>query len=146
MSYGKTVLDNGLTALTMPIPSVRSVCVAIFIANGSRYENDEVAGISHFVEHMLFKGSSRWPTARHISEAVEGIGGLINAGTGRETTMYWIKVAQPHERLAIEVLADMLMHPVLDLDELEKERQVIIEEINMIHDSPESLEIGRAHV
>ena len=139
MSYGKTVLSNGLTVLTMPVAGVRSVCVSIFVAVGSRYEADAQAGTSHFLEHILFKGCRRWPSARAISEAVEGIGGLLNAGTGREATMYWIKVAQPHTRLAIEVLADMLLHPLLDPAEIRKEQQVVIEEIHMLRDAPESL-------
>lgn len=139
MTYEKTILDNGLVLLTVPVPYVRSVCVCIFVAVGSRYESDAEAGTSHFLEHMFFKGSAKWPSARAISEAVEGVGGLINASTGRETTMFWLKAAQPHARLAIDVLADMLMHPLLDEAEIEKERQVVIEEINMMYDSPETL-------
>jgi len=138
LSYSKTILDNGLTVVTMPMPFVRSVCISIFLAAGSRFESDAEAGAAHFLEHILFKGSEHWPTARHISEAVEGIGGLLNAGTGREMTMYWVKVAQPHVRVALDVLSDMLMRPLMEPAEMEKERQVIIEEINMLHDSPES--------
>jgi predicted Zn-dependent peptidase len=138
LNYAKTVLPNGLTILTMPMPFVRSVCVSIFIAAGSRFESESEAGTAHFLEHIVFKGSEHWPTARHISEAVEGIGGLLNAGTGREMTMYWVKVAQPHVRLALDVLSDMLLRPLMDPTEVEKERQVIIEEISMLHDSPES--------
>ena len=139
MICNKTILDHGLVLLTMPVQSVHSVSIAIFVTTGSRYEDDAETGISHFLEHMLFKGASRWPTARAISEAIEGVGGFLNASTGRETTMLWVKVAQPHVRLAIDVLADMLLHPVMDPVEIQKERQVIIEEINMLHDSPDSM-------
>ena len=139
MTYTKTILDNGLTLLVEPVPAVRSVAVAMFLATGSRYEGDAEAGMSHFVEHMLFKGSRGWPSARDISEAIEGVGGLVNASTSRETTMYWVKVAQPHVRLALNVLTDMLRHPLVDPAEVEKEQRVILEEINMLHDSPESL-------
>ena len=139
MTYQKTVFDNGLTLLAESVPAVRSVAMAVFVATGSRYESDAEAGMSHFVEHVLFKGSSRWPTAQAISEAIEGVGGLVNASTSRETTMYWVKVAQPHVRLALDVLTDMLQHPIMDPREVSKEQRVILEEIGMLHDSPESL-------
>jgi predicted Zn-dependent peptidase len=139
VNYIKTVFDNGLILLTIPVPYVRSVAISVFVGVGSRYEPDEDAGVCHLIEHMLFKGSSRWPTARDISEAIEGIGGVINASTGRETTLYWVKIAQPHEHVALELLADMLMHPIMDPEEFAKEQRVVIEEINMLYDSPESL-------
>lgn len=139
MNHEKLILDNGLVLLTMPIPSVRSVCVSIFVVAGARCESGAEAGASHFIEHMLFKGSAKYPSARAISEAIEGIGGFINAGTGREATVYWGKVAHPHARVALEVLSDMLINPIMDPEEYEKERQVIVEEINMLHDSPETL-------
>jgi len=125
MTYTKTVFDHDLVLLTMPVPFVRSVSIAIYVTTGSRYEDDAEAGASHFMEHMLFKGASRWPTARAISEAIEGVGGFLNASTGRETTMFWVKIAQPHVRLAIDILADMLLHPVMDPVEIQKEQQVI---------------------
>ncbi len=139
MNYIKTVFDNGLILLTVPVPYVRSVAISVFVGVGSRYEPDEDAGVCHLIEHMLFKGSSRWPTARAISEAIEGIGGVMNASTGRETTLYWVKIAQPYEHVALELLADMLMHPIMDPEEFAKEQRVVIEEINMLYDSPESL-------
>lgn len=139
VNHIKTIFDNGLVLLTIPVPYVRSVAISVFVGVGSRYESEEEAGVCHLIEHTLFKGSSRWPTARAISEAIEGIGGVINASTGRETTLYWVKIAQPHERVALELLADMLMHPIMDPEEFAKEQRVVIEEINMLHDSPESL-------
>ena len=94
--HQRTVLDNGLTVLTSSMPHTRAVSVAIFIGAGSRYETEEIAGASHFLEHLLFKGTKHWPTARELSEAIEGVGGVINASTDREMTIFWCKVARPH--------------------------------------------------
>ena len=135
--YQKTTLDNGLRLITVTMPHTLSVAVSIFISVGSRYETDTEAGISHFIEHLLFKGTPKRPTAKEISEAIEGVGGILNGGTDKELTVYWCKVAQPHFSLALEVLVDMLLHSRFDSPEIEKERQVIIEEINMTRDSPQ---------
>jgi predicted Zn-dependent peptidase len=116
----------------------QSVSICIFIAVGSRYETNSMAGISHFVEHMLFRGTERRPTSRDISEAIERVGGILNGGTDRETTVYWCKVACSHFALAMDVLSDMLLHSKLNESDVEKERQVIIEEINMNYDDPSS--------
>jgi len=118
------------------MPHTQAVCVSFFIGVGSRYETETQAGISHFIEHLLFKGTPKRPTAKAISEAVEGTGGILNGGTDRELTVYWCKVAQSHLTLALDVLADMLLHSSFDPQEIEKERRVIIEEINMSKDSP----------
>jgi len=118
------------------MPHTRSVSVAFFIGTGSRYETDTQAGVSHFVEHLCFKGTAKRSTAREISEAIEGVGGLLNGGTDKELTLYWCKVAQPHCSLALDILADMLLNSRFDPEDIEKERQVIIEEINMCKDSP----------
>jgi predicted Zn-dependent peptidase len=134
--YRKTVLGNGLRVITSPMPHTRSVSVCIFIGVGSRYESDAAAGISHFIEHLLFKGTEKRAQARDIAAAIEGVGGIINAGTDRELTIYWIKAARPHFQLALDVLVDMLTHSRLEPGEVEKERQVIIEEIHMVKDSP----------
>jgi predicted Zn-dependent peptidase len=134
--YQKTVLDNGLRILTSTMPHTRSVSVGFFVSVGSRYEDEKKNGITHFLEHMLFKGTTKRPTAKDISLAIEGIGGVFNASTGRELTTYWAKVAQNHFPIAVDVLADMLLNSKLDEEELEKERMVIIEEINMILDQP----------
>lgn len=135
--YHKTVLENGLRILTSPMPHTRSVSIGFFLGVGSRYETDEQGGASHFIEHMLFKGTEKRPTAKDIAIAIEGIGGIFNASTGRELTMYWAKVAQPHLDVAVDVLVDMLLHAKFDPEEIEKERRVIIEEINMIFDAPD---------
>lgn len=136
-SYQKTVLDNGLRVMTVPMPHTRSVSAAFFLSIGSRYEEKEEGGISHFIEHLLFKGTEKRPTAKEISEAIEGIGGVFNASTGRELTTYWAKVPQGHLERAADVLVDMLLHSKLEPEEMEKERRVIIEEINQTLDTPD---------
>lgn len=134
--YQKTVLDDGLRILTSTMPHTRSISVGFFIGVGSRYESEPENGITHFIEHMLFKGTIKRPTARDIALAIEGIGGVFNASTGRELTTYWAKVAQHHFPVAVDVLADMLLNSKLEERDLEKERGVIIEEINMTLDRP----------
>lgn len=134
--YQKTTLDNGLRLITAPMPHTRSVAIGFFIGTGSRYETETQAGSSHFIEHLCFRGTSKRPTAREISTAIEGVGGIINAGTDKELTIYWCKVAQPHFALALDVLVDMLLNSRFDPADIEKERQVIIEEIRMSNDSP----------
>ena len=134
--YQKTTLDNGLRLVTSTMSHTRSVCIGLFIGTGSRYESDAEAGTSHFIEHLLFKGSEKRPTPGEISAAIEGVGGILNGGTDKELTVYWCKIAQDHFPLALDVLTDMLLHPRFDPQEITKERQVIIEEINMCKDSP----------
>jgi predicted Zn-dependent peptidase len=134
--YESTTLDNGLRILTAPMPHTRSVSVSFYVGAGSRYETKPVAGLSHFVEHMLFKGSSRRPTAKDISEAVDRVGGMLNGGTDRELTVYYVKAAKPHFPLAVDLLVDMLRRPIMDDDEIEKERKVVIEELATVGDSP----------
>jgi predicted Zn-dependent peptidase len=121
------------------MPHTRSVSICIFIGVGSRYETEPEAGISHFIEHILFKGTQKRPSSREISEAIEGVGGIINGGTDKELTLYWCKVAQPHFPLALDVLADILLHSRFEAKDIENERQVIIEELNMEGDSPAQL-------
>ena len=137
--YELTRLDNGLRILTVSLPYVQSVSLGIFLGVGSRYETAEISGASHFIEHMLFKGTRRWPTARDIAEAIEGKGGVFNASTGLETSLFWAKVAAVHLPAALDVLSDMLLGANFDETEMEKERAVITEEISYIFDSPDSL-------
>jgi len=134
--YQKTTLDNGLRIITATMPHTRSVSICIFIGVGSRYEAEGKAGVSHFIEHLLFKGTKKRPTAKEISEAIEGVGGILNGGTDKELTVYWCKVAQSHFERALDVLVDMLLHSKFDPPDIDKERRVIIEEINMSKDSP----------
>ncbi len=137
--YRKTTLDNGLRILTTAMPHTRSAGLAFFIGVGSRYETDAQAGASHFIEHMLFKGTEKRPSAMEIATAIEGVGGVFNATTSREVTAYWAKVAAPHRSVAIDVLVDMLRHARFDSVDIEKERRVIIEEINLTLDTPDEL-------
>lgn len=134
--YQKITLDNGLRLITSAMPHTRSVSVNFFVGAGSRYETDEQAGISHFIEHMCFKGTEKRPTSVDICTVIEGVGGMLNAGTDKEMTVYYCKVAQPHFHDALDVMADILINPKFDAAEIEKERQVIIEEINMSLDFP----------
>ena len=134
--YQERILDQGLRILTSTMPHTCSVSVGFFIGVGSRYEAEQENGITHFIEHMLFKGTTKRPAARDIAVAIEGIGGIFNASTGRELTTYWAKVGQDHFSIALDVLSDMLLNSKLDEEELEKERGVIIEEINMTLDRP----------
>ncbi|MFN0147979.1 MAG: M16 family metallopeptidase [Dehalococcoidia bacterium] len=134
--HKKSTLANGLRVVTAELPHTRSATVSFYVGAGSRYERDEEAGLSHFLEHMLFKGASRRPTARVISEAIEGVGGMHNAATDREVTVYYAKVPHAAASETIDILADMMRDPVMDANELEKERHVILEELASIEDSP----------
>jgi len=137
--YRRTTLDNGLRIVSSPMPGTRSVAVSLYVGAGSRYERAEEAGISHLIEHLVFKGTEKRPTAQEISELIDGVGGVMNAGTDRELTVYYAKVARPHFERAADVLTDMLRHPLIAADELEKERKVVIEELASITDSPPQL-------
>ena len=139
--FQKTTLDNGLRIVTGTMPHTHSVCIAIFIGVGSRYETDKEAGTSHFLEHMCFRGTTLRPAARDISEAIEGVGGILNGATDKELTCYWCKVTKAHFSHASEVLVDMLMNSKFEIGDLERERQVICEEISMCKDSP-SQQVG----
>ena len=130
--YEKSVLDNGLRVLSESMPNTRSVSICVFVGTGSRYEEDSKAGISHFLEHMLFKGTHRRPSSAEISGAVEGVGGIMNGGTDRELTTYWCKVAQPHFNKAVDVLMDMMYDPLIVPEEVEKERRVV-QVLNLLH-------------
>ena len=134
--YQRTVLDNQLRVITSSMPHSPSVSMIIAVGAGSRYEPEELAGLSHFLEHLPFKGTRNWTTAREVSEAIEGVGGIMNASTDREITVFWCKVARLHFRQAFAVLLDMVLHPLLDPEEMEKEREVIQEELRMTNDYP----------
>jgi predicted Zn-dependent peptidase len=136
--YQEHTLANGLKILMVPVQNIQSISVGVFVKIGSRFERPAEAGLSHFIEHMLFKGNTALPSARLIAEAIEGIGGLSNAYTGQDTTVYYAKVAAAHTRTAIEFLANLVRNPLFDPAEFEKERFVIGEEINMVYDAPDS--------
>ncbi len=135
--HNKAVLDNGLSIIANPMPYSRSVSVVIFTGTGSCHENPGEAGVSHFIEHLCFKGTRHRPTSKDISQAIEGVGGVLNASTGKEATAYWGKVASSHFPLLLDTLSDLILNPLLRQEDLEQERSVIIEEINMSLDSPQ---------
>ena len=137
LMHNKTVLDNGLTVITSTMPHSHSVCLVILVGAGSCYESNEEAGISHFAEHLFFKGTQQRPTFKEITEAIEGVGGIINAGTDKEIAVYWCKVASPHFPIALDVLSDLLLNSRFDNKDIEQERGIIIEEINMNLDLPQ---------
>jgi predicted Zn-dependent peptidase len=134
--HKKTVTSNGLRILTTHMPHTQSASIVFYVGAGSRYETPEEAGISHFVEHMCFKGTRQRPTSKEISEAIEGVGGVLNAATDRELTTYYCKVPVAHFQLALNVLSDFIRDPLFDPEEVEKERLVILEELSMSYDIP----------
>ncbi len=136
--FQQTTLDNGLRIITSSMPHTRSVTLGFMVGGGSRYESDEEAGAFHFIEHLCFKGTPSRPTPREISETIEGVGGIMNASTDREITTYWCKVAGPHFDIALDLLVDMVCNPLFDANELEKERNVILEELAMSNDHPDA--------
>jgi predicted Zn-dependent peptidase len=135
--YSKKVLSNGLTLLMVPIETASSVTMSIFVKAGSRYEEEKITGLSHFLEHLHFKGSKKFPSAKKLSEVVDSIGGEFNANTGKEHTQYYIRAAYEHMELVFDVLTDMLQNPLFAEKEIDRERGVIIEEINMYKDNPQ---------
>jgi predicted Zn-dependent peptidase len=137
--YDRTVLPNGLRVVTGSLPHTRSASLSFFVGAGSRYESEEQAGVSHFLEHMLFKGTRRRPTPQEVSAEIEGIGGLMNAATDKELTVYYAKVGHQHFERALDLLTDALLDSLFEPREIEKERQVIIEELAMTEDSPGDL-------
>lgn len=139
MKYERTTLDNGIRVLVAPMPEARSVTVGVVVGAGSRYERREESGISHFVEHMVFKGSAKRPTASEISQAIESLGGNINASTDKEVTVFWARVPARHYLVAVDVLADMLRNPMFREGDVGSEKRIIVEEIRMYLDTPQDL-------
>src|SRR6266568_3611269 len=135
-TFERHTLGNGLRVLLAPMPQATSVTCMIMLAAGSRYETAETNGIAHFSEHMFFKGTERRPTARDIGVAIDGIGGEFNAFTSKEYTGYFVKCASEHRAVALDVLTDMLRHSKFEPEEIEREKGVIIEEMNMYFDTP----------
>jgi predicted Zn-dependent peptidase len=136
VAYKKSVLLSGLRILTSAMPHTYSVAVSLYVGAGSRYETAPESGVSHFVEHMVFKGTEKRPNAQLISEAIDSVGGVLNAATDREFTVYYAKVARPHMGLALDVLVDLVRAPLFDAEEIEKERKVVLEELASVVDSP----------
>lgn len=137
MDYVKYELPNGLRVLAAPMGHVRSVSTAVFVGVGSRYESDAEAGSAHLIEHLMFRGTRLRPSPRLISEPIERIGGVINASTDKEATVYWTKTAAEHLPLSVELLADMLLHSRVTPTDVAKEKDVIVEELSMSMDDPQ---------
>jgi predicted Zn-dependent peptidase len=135
--FEKTRLENGIRVVTAPMPQVGSVSCFVMLAAGSRYETPESNGIAHFAEHMFFKGTERRPTARTIAAEIDAIGGEFNAFTGKELTGYYVRCATETRDVALDVLSDMLLHSRFDPEEIEKEKGVILEEMNVYLDTPQ---------
>ena len=135
-AFERTTLDNGLRVVTSSMSHTRAVTVSVYVGVGSRYEPDDRAGISHVVEHLVFKGTERRPNPIDISGGVEGVGGVLNASTEQEMTVYWSKVALPYLEDTLDLLIDMVRSSVYDQEELERELLVVIEEQKMVNDQP----------
>ena len=129
-------LKNGLTLITIPIDSFESVTTLFAVGAGSRYETREINGISHFLEHMFFKGSKKYPTAEIISTMVDSIGAINNAATSKEWTYYWIKSSSKHIELSTDIISSMLKESLLKAEEIQREKGVIVEELRMYRDNP----------
>jgi predicted Zn-dependent peptidase len=134
----REVLGNGIRLLTESMPHVRSVSVGVWLTRGSRHEPESWAGMAHFVEHMLFKGTGA-RSAEDIAQEVDSIGGQLDAFTSKEYAGYYIKVLDEHISRAVEVLSDVVQHPAFDPDDIEREKKVIVEEIKMVEDTPDDL-------
>lgn len=136
--HEKTKLSSGLRILSSTMPTTNAVSMVINFGAGSRYESDELAGSSHLFEHLLFKGTKKRPQPRMISQVVEGVGGTLNAYTDRELTGYWARVPRQHYGDGLEVLIDMIRNPLFRPTDIEREKQVVFEEIRASNDSPSS--------
>lgn len=136
--YKKETLPNGVRIITEEIPHVRSVSIGLWVGAGSRDEGPEINGMAHFIEHMMFKGTEN-RTAKQIAESLDAVGGQLNAFTSKEYTCYYAKVLDEHLDVAVDLLADMFFNSLFQPEELEKEKNVIIEEIKMYEDAPDEL-------
>ena len=136
MNYKKTNLKNGLRIITVPMAETQTVTVVVMVGVGSRYESEKEAGLSHFIEHMFFKGTQKRPTALSISEELDAIGGEFNAFTSKDSTGYYVKVDAKHINTALDVVSDMYLNSKIDEAEIKKERGTIVQELNMYEDMP----------
>lgn len=136
MQYSRKVLPNGLRVLTIPMPSFESATVLVMVGAGSRYETKDISGISHFLEHMAFKGTQKRPNAMEISSVIDGMGGEWNAFTSKEYTGFYIKSAKSRIETSFDILSDILLNSKFDPVEIKKETGVIIEELNLYEDTP----------
>jgi predicted Zn-dependent peptidase len=137
MDSHKLVLGNGLRLVVVPMPWLRSVSIAVFVNVGSRYEGERTAGISHLTEHMMFKGTRARPKSTDITGELESVGGILNASTDKEITLYWAKAAAEHLPLSLDVISGMLRDSIIRPSDVTRERGVIAEELRMIADDPQ---------
>lgn len=136
-SYQLTTLDNGLPVIRVPLKGPRSATVLVLANTGSRYEKREQYGLAHFFEHLVFKGTRNYPDPQFLARTIDGIGADFNAFTGKEYTGYYVKSASKHLGLALDVVSDMILAPLLRAEDIEREKGVIIEELNLYHDTPQ---------
>jgi len=136
IDYKKSKLKNGVRVIIAPMRNTEAVTVLVLVGTGSKYETKKINGVSHFLEHMFFKGTKKRPRAEDISSQLDGVGGEFNAFTGEEFTGYYVKVETAHFELAMDVVSDILLHSKFDSKEINRERGVIVEEINMYNDNP----------
>jgi predicted Zn-dependent peptidase len=134
--FERTALPAGPRVISARVPGARSVSIAAYVLAGSRLETPAEAGVAHFMEHITFKGTTRFPSTRSISEAIEGVGGSFNAATDRESTVYWVRVPRREAIRAMDVLGELIVRPTLDEAEIDGERNVIVEEIRSYLDDP----------
>ena len=133
------VLSGGAKLVTASMPERLSSSIVVMVGGGSRLEDDRLAGVSHFIEHLFFKGTAKRPSSKEIADAIEGVGGFINASTDKELTAYWTRISSEHTDLGMDVLFDILSNSKLDPADIERERTVILEELKMYQDQPQDL-------
>lgn len=136
MNYKKTTLKNGLRLITVPMKDTQTATVVVMVGVGSRYESEKQAGLSHFIEHMFFKGTQKRPNTLAISETLDSIGGEYNAFTSKDKTGYYAKVDSKHIKVALDVVSDIYLNSKIDAQDLEKEKGTILQELNMYEDNP----------
>ena len=134
--FERTALPEGPRVISARLPAARSVSIAAYVLAGSRAEDPGETGVAHFLEHLTFKGTQAFPSTRTLSEAIEGVGGSFNAATDRESTVYWARVPGREAARAMEVLGELICRPALDRTEIDRERDVIVEEIRGYLDDP----------
>lgn len=136
MNHCIKILSNKLTILTVPMPSIESATLTVWVRTGSRREGEQISGISHFMEHMAFKGGKRYRSAKIVSETIDAVGGEFNASTSKEWTKYYIRLRADKLKIAFDVLSDMILRPLLKQSDIDREKGVIVEEIGMYEDTP----------
>ncbi|MEK7878906.1 MAG: pitrilysin family protein, partial [candidate division NC10 bacterium] len=136
--YRKSILPDGIRVITEQMPHVRSVAVGIWVDTGSRNEPDSRGGVSHLIEHLVFKGTSS-RTGEEIARAIDSVGGQMDAFTAKEHTCFYVSVLDEHLPLAVDLLSDILLRPLFGADDIEREKSVVLQEIKMVEDTPDDL-------